>query len=159
MCCLAPSSVQDALVTLVDGDMINITWSPPAVLNGVIHQYIVKRINSSGTFYHHVSANQHHILLPYFNDALVFISAVNLFGQSDYEYAKTNGIIMYIAFITNTYFIICICMYVFVVPCLPSPCINNGTCTVNAADQLQCNCKEVHFGTFCENIDIDNVRM
>ena len=91
MCCLAPSLVQDVLVTPVDGDMINITWSPPAILNGVIHQYIVKSINSSGTTYHHVSANQHHILLPYFNDALVFISAVNLFGQSDYEYAKTNG--------------------------------------------------------------------
>ena len=45
-------------------------------------------------------------------------------------------------------------MYLHVAPCLPSPCINNGTCiAVNAADQLQCNCKEMYFGTFCEKID------
>ena len=89
---LDPSSVQDPLVTLVDGELINITWSPPIIPNGIIHQYIIKRINSSGTFYYHVSANQHHIVLPYYNDALLFVSAVNLFGQSNYEHVKPKGI-------------------------------------------------------------------
>ena len=37
-----------------------------------------------------------------------------------------------------------------VVPCLPSPCINNGTCvTVNATDQ-QCVCVDSFTGQFCE---------
>lgn len=76
----------------VVGEMINITWSPPAISNGVIHQYIVQKINSSGSLYYHVSSDQHHILLPYyFNEALVFVSAVNLFGQSEIEHAKPNG--------------------------------------------------------------------
>ena len=91
MLCLGPSPVQDPLVTLVSDELINITWSPPANPNGIIHQYIVKKINSSGTFYYHVSANQQHIVLPYYNDALVFVSAVNLFGQSSYEHAKPKG--------------------------------------------------------------------
>jgi len=90
--CLAPSSVQDALVTL-DDVVINITWSPPAISNGIIYQYIVKRLNSSGTFYYHVLGNQHHIILPHFNDALIFVSAVNLFGQSNFKHVKPNGMI------------------------------------------------------------------
>ena len=37
-----------------------------------------------------------------------------------------------------------------VVPCLPSPCFNNGTCiTVNATDQ-QCVCIDSFTGQFCE---------
>ena len=91
MFCLDPSPVQGPLVTLVGDELINVTWSPPANPNGIIHQYIIKRINSSGTFYYHVSANQQHIVLPYYNDALVFVSAVNLFAQSSYEYAKPKG--------------------------------------------------------------------
>ena len=48
-------------------------------------------------------------------------------------------------------------IYVFVAPCLLSPCINNGRCiAVNATEQLQCNCREMYLGTFCEKID--NVR-
>ena len=76
---------------MADTEMINVTWSPSAKSTGTVHRYIIKRINSSGTFYYHVPANQHHILLPYFNDALVFVSAVNLFGLSDFEYAKPNS--------------------------------------------------------------------
>ena len=90
---LAPSPVQDVLVALVD-EMINVTWSPPATPNGVIQHYIVQRINSSGTFAHRVSANQYHILLPYFNDALVFVSAVNLFSQSEFEHAQSAGMLL-----------------------------------------------------------------
>jgi len=90
LCCLAPSPVLDIVTTLVDG-MVNVTWSPPAIPNGVIYQYIVQRINSSGTFTYYVPANQHHILLSYINDALVFVSAVNIFGQSEFERAKSAG--------------------------------------------------------------------
>ena len=37
-----------------------------------------------------------------------------------------------------------------VVPCLPSPCLNNGTCvTVNVTDQ-QCFCVDSFTGQFCE---------
>ena len=71
--------------------MINVTWSPSVELTGRVHQYIIKRINSSGTFYYHVSANQLHIMLPYDNDALVFVSAVNMFGLSDFEQAQPSG--------------------------------------------------------------------
>ena len=71
--------------------MINVTWTPPVVPNGIIYQYIVQRVNSSGKFYNHVPANQHTISLPYFNDALVFVAAVNLYGQSDFEYVKSKG--------------------------------------------------------------------
>ena len=82
--------MQNSLVTLV-GTTINITWSPPSTPNGIIHQYIIRRINSSGTFSHRVSGNQRHILLPYFDDALVFVSAVNLFGQSEFKRAQSAG--------------------------------------------------------------------
>ena len=91
MFCLEPSPVQDPLITLVGDELINITWLPPANPNGIIHQYIIKRINSSGTFYYHVSADQQHIVLPYYNDALVFVSAVYLFGVSDFEQAQPSG--------------------------------------------------------------------
>ena len=39
-----------------------------------------------------------------------------------------------------------------VVPCLPSPCINNGTCVaVNSTSQeLICNCIGIYSGNFCE---------
>ena len=85
-----PSPVQDAVLTLVDG-MINVTWTPPVVPNGIIYQYIVQRVNSSRKFYHHVPANQQTISLPYFNDALVFVAAVNLYGQSEFKYAGSQG--------------------------------------------------------------------
>ena len=86
----APSPVQDAVVMLVDG-MIKVTWTPPVVTNGIIYQYIVQRVNSSGKFHHHAPANQHTISLPYLNDALVFVAAVNLYGQSEFEHAKSQG--------------------------------------------------------------------
>ena len=45
-------------------------------------------------------------------------------------------------------------MYMFLESCLPSPCINNGMCiAVNATDQMQCNCREMYYGIFCENTD------
>ena len=89
---LVPSPVQNTLVTVID-EMISVTWLPPANPNGVIHQYIVRRINSSGTLYYHVPGNQHHLLLPYLDDAVVFVSPVNLFGQGEFEYAKPNGML------------------------------------------------------------------
>ena len=87
---IAPISVQNALVTLV-GNIINITWSLPSITNGMILQYIVQRINSSGRYYHHVSRDKYYLELPYFNDALVFVSAVNQYGQSSFELAKSSG--------------------------------------------------------------------
>ena len=71
--------------------MINVTWTPPVVPNGIIYQYIVQRVNSSGKFYHHVPANQHTISLPYISDALVFVAAVNLYGQSEYIRASSQS--------------------------------------------------------------------
>ena len=85
-----PSPVENAVLTIVDG-IINVTWTPPVVSNGIIYQYIVQRVNSSGKFYYHVPANQHTISPPYFNDALVFVAAVNLYGQSVFEYAVPDG--------------------------------------------------------------------
>jgi len=71
--------------------MINVTWKPPVVCNGIIYQYIVQRVNFSGKFYHHVPAKQHTISLPYSGDALVYVAAVNLYGQSVFEYAEPQG--------------------------------------------------------------------
>ena len=84
--------MQNSLVTLV-GNTINITWSPPSTPNGIILQYIVQRINSSGKSYHHISRNQNHLELPYNNDAaaLVFVAAVNQYGQSNFKVAQSNG--------------------------------------------------------------------
>ena len=87
---LAPLSVENLLVTLV-GSTINITWTTPVIANGDIVQYIVRRLNSSGKSYHHVSGNQNYLELPYFNNALVFVAAVNQYGQSSFEMAKSNG--------------------------------------------------------------------
>ena len=86
----APSSVQNTSVTLV-GDMINITWSSPSISNGMIVQYIVQRINSSGKFYRYISGYQNYLELPHFNDALVFVAAVNQYGQSSFVQAKSSG--------------------------------------------------------------------
>ena len=87
---LAPESVQNPLVVLV-GNIINVTWSPPSTSNGKIVQYIVQRRNSSGKFYHHVSGNTNYLELSFYNDALVFIAAVNQYGQSSFEVAKSSG--------------------------------------------------------------------
>ncbi|XP_065916878.1 uncharacterized protein [Dysidea avara] len=123
-----PSPVQDAVLTLVDG-IINVTWTPPVVPNGIIYQYIVQRVNSSGKFYHHVPANQNTTLLAYFNSVVVFVAAVNLYGQGVFELAVPT------------------------VPCQPSPCINGGNCSVvNTNNQATyfCTCSEMFFGQFCE---------
>ena len=87
---LAPSPVHDAVVTLNDG-MINVTWTPPVAPNGIIYQYIVQRVNSSGKFHRHVPANQHTISLPYFENTLVVVAAVNLYGQSNFKHAVPKG--------------------------------------------------------------------
>ena len=71
--------------------MINVTWTPPVVPNGIIYQYIVQRVNSSGKFDHHVPANQHTISLAYFNSVVVFVAAVNLYGQGVFEHAVPKG--------------------------------------------------------------------
>ena len=46
-----------------------------------------------------------------------------------------------------------LCIFIiitYVVPCLPSPCLNNGTCvTVNVTDQ-RCACVGSFLGQFCE---------
>ena len=91
---LAPTSVQNATVTAV-GNVINITWSSPSISNGMILQYIVRRINSSGKSYYHVSRDKSYLELPYFNDALVFVSAVNQYGQSSFEQAISSGMKAY----------------------------------------------------------------
>ena len=88
---LAPSPVKNAMMTLTDAEMINVTWSPSITVTGPVYQYIIKRINSSGIFYYHVSADQYHIVLPYYDDALVFVSAVNLHGVGDFEQARPSG--------------------------------------------------------------------
>ena len=88
---LALSPVQNAIVTLIDAETINVTWSPSVTVTDIVHQYIIQRTNSSGTFHYHVSANQQHIVLPYYNDALVFVSAVYVFGVSDFEQAQPSG--------------------------------------------------------------------
>ena len=69
------------------------TWKPPAVPNGIIYQYIVQRINASGRFFTHILPNQLDTSLVYYNDALVSVTAVNLYGQSQFEYAESKGIV------------------------------------------------------------------
>ena len=86
----APTSVQNALSTVVD-NIVNVTWSPPSISNGIILQYIVKGIDSNDNYYFHVSGNKHYLEIPYFNNALVLVSAVNLYGQSEFEIARSSG--------------------------------------------------------------------
>ena len=86
----APSPVQDAVLTLING-FIRVTWTPPIVPNGIIYQYIVQRINSIGKFYSYFSATNNHTTLPYFNDTVVFVAAVNLYGQSKFIHAVPEG--------------------------------------------------------------------
>lgn len=78
------------MVTLLDG-IVEVTWRPPAVPNGVIYQYVVQRINGSGRFFKHIFANELDTSLVYYNDALVSVAAINLYGQSQFEYAESKG--------------------------------------------------------------------
>ena len=71
--------------------MTNITWSPPSIPNGKILQYIVQIVNSSGKTCHYVPENQNFLELPYVNDALISVAAINQYGQSDFELAKPSG--------------------------------------------------------------------
>ena len=87
---------------MVVGDMINITWSPPSITDGMILQYIVLKINTSGRSYYRVSGNQNYLELVYFSDALVFVSAVNQYGQSSFEQAKSSGKKTYVTFSAKT---------------------------------------------------------
>ena len=86
---IVPSPVQEALLAVVE-DFINVTWSPPAVPNGVIYQYIVKQVNPNDTSYYHVSGNEHSVLLPFSNITRIFISAVNLYGYSTQEFVTSS---------------------------------------------------------------------
>ena len=99
--------VDDAVLTLADG-MINVTWTPPIVPNGIIYQYIVERVNSSGKFYHHVPADEHVILLPLLDDALIFVAAVNLYGKGISLHARSEGtvcmMIVYTLYIHALYY-------------------------------------------------------
>ena len=38
----------------------------------------------------------------------------------------------------------------YIAPCLPSPCINNGTCVAVNVTYHYCVCTSVYFGKFCE---------
>ena len=86
----APTSVQNALLTVV-GNYINVSWSPPSISNGMILQYIVKGIDSSDNYYLYVSGNRSYIELSYVNGIVVFVSAINLYGQSEFEIARPSG--------------------------------------------------------------------
>ena len=86
---IVPSHVQEASLTVVE-DFINVTWSPPAVPNGVIYQYIVKQINPNDTSYYHISGNRHFILLPFSNITRIFITAANFYGHSAQEFVTSS---------------------------------------------------------------------
>ena len=91
LCISAPSSVQNLTLAIVD-DTIVITWSPPTIpYYGIILQYIVQRITSSGKSYYHVPGTQNSFVLPYSDNALVYVAAVNLYGQSNFELARSAG--------------------------------------------------------------------
>jgi len=144
---LAPSPVQDALLTLHNG-IVEVTWEPPVTPNGMIYQYIVQRTNASGIFFQHISASQFNTSLPYFNDALVSIAAINLYGQSQFEHAESKGI-----HIQNTSSLE-INNYVCTEACLPSPCINDGTCVTTmdggSQEMFHCVCTPQFTGVYCE---------
>ena len=91
LCISAPSSVRNLTLAIVD-DTIVITWSPPIIPHhGVILQYIVQRITSSGKSYYYVPGTQNSFVLPYSDNALVYVAAVNLYGQSNFELARSVG--------------------------------------------------------------------
>ena len=102
---LASSPIEEASITLTDGGNMIVSWTPLTRFAVRIHQYIVKIINSSGTFYYNLLENQHQIVLPYFRDTLVFVSAVSQFGQSDYVLAKSNGMFSRMYALYNQYLI------------------------------------------------------
>ena len=136
--------------------MINITWSPPSISNGMILQYIVKRINSSGKSYHYVSRDQNYLELPYFNDALVFVAAVNQHGQSSFEQANSSGKKK-----SLIYYTLIVCILPLTAPCLPSPCINNGTCVTASVNNQYCVCAGSFSGWLCESpqqVSTENVQ-
>ena len=142
---VVPSPVQDATLTLLDG-MVEVTWKPPAVPNGIIHQYIVQRINASGKFFKHILANQLDTSLVYYNDALVLVAAVNLYGQSQFEYAEPKGTVLMLRIVKDE-----ICC---TEACLPSLCINGGTCEPimdgGSQETFQCVCTPQFTGVYCE---------
>lgn len=78
------------MLTLLDA-IVEVTWKPPAVPNGIIYQYVVQRVNASGRFFQHIFGNQLDTSLVYYSDALVLVAAVNLYGQSQFEYAESKG--------------------------------------------------------------------
>ena len=89
---LDPLPVENLFISLA-ANIVNITWSPSSIFNGliIVVQYIVQRIDSGGKSYYSVSGDQHYMELPYFNDALVSVAAVNQYGQSSFELAKSSG--------------------------------------------------------------------
>lgn len=48
-------------------------------------------VTSSGKSYYYVSGAQNSFRLPYSDDALIFVAAVNLYGQSNFELARSAG--------------------------------------------------------------------
>ena len=87
----APSSVRNLALAIVDNTIV-ITWSPPIIpYYGIIVQYIVQRITFSGKSYYYVPGNQNSFELPYSDNALVYVAAVNLYGQSNFELARSAG--------------------------------------------------------------------
>ena len=40
--------------------------------------------------------------------------------------------------------------YYYTAPCLPSPCINDGTCVIMNVTDQQCICVHLFSGQFCE---------
>ena len=86
---VVPSPVQEASLTVVE-DVINVTWAPPAVANGVIYQYIVQQFTLNDVFYHHISSDEYSVLLPFFNTTRIFVTAVNLYGHSSQEFVEPS---------------------------------------------------------------------
>ena len=90
MCLIAVSSpVQETFLTVVE-NMINVTWSPPVAPNGIIYQHIVQQISPNDASYYHISGNKHSVLLPLFNVTRIFVTAVNIYGLSSQEFARSS---------------------------------------------------------------------
>lgn len=151
---IVSSPVREASLTIVE-DMINVTWAPPAVPNGVIYQYIVRQITPNDTSYYHVSSDEYSILLPFFNVTHIFVTAVNFYGHSNEEFAEpligTYVILMYNIHIQNK----SLCL--FLDACFPSPCLNGGTCVANNQTSFECQCNFLYVGLFCETRELVSI--
>ena len=91
----APSSVRNLELTLIDNTMV-VRWSPPIIPYGEILQYTVQRVTSSGKSYYYVSGDQNSLALSHSGNAVVSVAAVNQYGQSSFELAKSTGMKIYV---------------------------------------------------------------